>query len=135
MLFPNVDFFLIHKQMMQKWSYDGKHLSNILHRYENSQEHIVWMFYWTELYKDLNTTPQKLSRNIRWFKNIKNVGTIYLKVLTDIINFLAFHHIAFRCHWEYLKWDNSRSSDNFIDLFKLLSMYHLLYRPSTCLII
>lgn len=111
-------------QMVQDGCCDWKHLSNILHRHENTKEHMAYMFQWITLEKGIKHGKTIDQENERLILESQKHWYNLFERLIDIINFLASHNMAFRGHRESLKTDeNTKNSGNFIDLFKLMSKY------------
>ncbi|GFV83735.1 TTF-type domain-containing protein [Trichonephila clavipes] len=110
--------------MVQEGYCDWKHLSSILHRHENTKEHMAYMFQWMTLEKGIKhgkTLDRKNRRRI--LESPKHWYNLFERLI-DIINFLANHNLTFRGHKESFKTnEGTKNFENFLDLFKLISKY------------
>ncbi|XP_026476312.1 52 kDa repressor of the inhibitor of the protein kinase-like [Ctenocephalides felis] len=100
---------------------DWKDLSRILQRHEQRQGHKECMIKWMELYKAIKYEKTIDKDNEKSTKGSQKYWFNLFERMIDVINYLAVHNLSFRGHQESLKFSNRRNSDNFIDLFKLLS--------------
>ena len=111
-------------QVVQGGCCDWKHLSSILHRHENTKEHMAHMFQWLTLEKGINQGKTIDQENERLIRESQKHWHNLLERIIDIINFLASHNLKFRGHRESLKTgDGIKNSGIFIDLFKLISKF------------
>ncbi|KAF2879931.1 hypothetical protein ILUMI_26260 [Ignelater luminosus] len=126
--FPCRLFSHLQTQIVKEGCCDWKDLSRILQRLEQSQEHVKCMIKWMEFYKGIKHGKTIDKENERLIRESQKYWYNLFERLTDIINYLASHNLAFRAHRESLNLNNSGNSGNFIDLFKLLSKYDLTLR-------
>ncbi|KAL4721540.1 hypothetical protein ACJJTC_001076 [Scirpophaga incertulas] len=97
-------------QMVQGGCCDWKHLSNILHRHENTKEHMAHMFQWLTLEKGINqgkTIDQENERLIQfivslhvWYEILSRVNIISkLWQSVEIHLSIALEHLHTFCEW------------------------------------
>ncbi|XP_051168857.1 zinc finger MYM-type protein 1-like [Leptopilina boulardi] len=79
---------------------DWRHLSNILKKHENNQEHMLCMFKWMEFHKAIKLGKTIDMENERLLQESQKYWYNVFQRLVDVINFLASHNLAFRGHRE-----------------------------------
>ncbi|XP_026482646.1 uncharacterized protein LOC113390515 [Ctenocephalides felis] len=119
--FPCRLFSHLRTQVVMEGCCDWKDLSRILQRHEQRQGHKECMIKWMELYKAIKYGKTIDKDNEKSIKGSQKYWFNLFERMIDVINYLAVHNLSFRGHRESLKFSNRRNSDNFIDLFKLLS--------------